>query len=106
MAAVTMPVLDRPSERAVQIRQSARKAFFGKPGCTGGKTTSVEGVPGWRSSCVLAKGQRAGNAFWTRSLAWQSNYAGSVSWFQECVGGIQTSVTHGVSGTVAHGHSH
>ena len=36
------------------------------------------------------KGQRAGNAFWTRSLAWQSNYAGSVSWFQECVGGIQT----------------
>ena len=27
MAAVTIPVLDRPSERAVQIRQAARKAF-------------------------------------------------------------------------------
>ena len=27
VAAVTMPVLDRPSERAVQIRQAARKAF-------------------------------------------------------------------------------
>ena len=27
VAAVTIPVLDRPSERAVQIRQAARKAF-------------------------------------------------------------------------------
>ena len=27
MAAVTMPVLDRPSERATQIRQAARQAF-------------------------------------------------------------------------------
>ena len=27
VSAVTMPVLDRPSERAVQIRQAARKAF-------------------------------------------------------------------------------
>ena len=27
VAAVTMPVLDRPSERAIQIRQAARQAF-------------------------------------------------------------------------------
>ena len=29
VAAVTMPVLDRPSEHAVQIRQVARKTFVG-----------------------------------------------------------------------------
>ena len=28
VAAVTMPVLDRPSERATQIRQAARQAFL------------------------------------------------------------------------------
>ena len=78
--AVTMPVLDRHSERAVQIRQAARKAFVESQD---DKTVrralvSLERFQSWRSCCVLAKGQRSGNAFWTRSLAWQSKRAGCV----------------------------
>ena len=52
VAAVTMPVLDRPSERATQIRQATRQAFCGESGsqsdaaCSGGETASVEGIPG------------------------------------------------------------
>ena len=52
-AAVTMPVLDRPSERATQIRQAARQAFVecqddkGDATCPARKTASVARVPSW-----------------------------------------------------------
>ena len=55
-------------------------------------------------------------AFWRQGKGWgmRSGHARwhgraivlSVSGFKECVGDIQTSVSHGVSGTVAHGTSH
>ena len=99
VAAVTMSVLDRPSERAVQIRQAARKAFVESQDDKA-MGRALERVQNWRSSCVLAKGQRSGNAFWTRSLAWQCNCAGSVSWFEECVDRVQASSAQGVARTV------
>ena len=93
VAAVTMPVLDRPSERAVQIRQAARKAFVESQDDKAMRRALVARPRPWRDFKVgLATGQRSGTAFWTRSLAWQSNCAGSVSGFKECVDRLQTSV--------------
>ena len=54
--AVTMLVLDRPSERASRfVRQHDRA-------CSGGEIASVEGIPGWRSRCVLTKRQGSWHA--------------------------------------------
>ena len=66
VAAVTMPVLDRPSERAVQIRRAARKAFVesqddkAKRRALVARPRPLERLQSWRSSCVLARGQRSG----------------------------------------------
>ena len=39
-------------------------------------------------------------------MARASSGAGIVPWLQELVGGIQTSVTQGVTGELAYGHNH
>ena len=109
-AAVTMPVLDCPVNTS-PIRQAARQAFVESQDdramrrALGGENTSLEGIPGWRSSCVLAKGQGSWHATWPCSLAWASSSAGTVVWINELVGCVQTSVTQGVTGTVANGHN-
>ena len=78
VAAVTMPVLDRPSERAVQIRQAARKASVESQDDKAMRRAMVARPRPWRDFKVgdqvafWRKG-KGRNAFWTSSLAWQSN---------------------------------
>ena len=81
-------------------RQTGRQS---DAACFGGKTASVEGVPGWKSSCVLAERQGSRHPTWTWSLARASSSAGAVSWIKERVGCVQTSIAQGVTGT---GHNH
>ena len=59
VAAVTMPVLDRPSERAVQIRHSARKAFLESQGDKAMQRALVARPRPWRDFKV-----RDQVAFW------------------------------------------
>ena len=111
VAAVTMPVLDPPSERAVQIRQAARKAFVESQDHKAMRRALVARPRPWREFKVgdQVAFWRKGNgrdAFWTRSLAWKSNCAGSVSWIKECEDRLQASIAQGVARTVADGNSH
>ena len=89
----------RFARRLWKVRTTERCGF-------GDKTACVEGVPGWRSSCVLVEGQGSQHATWTCSLAWASSSAGAVSWIKERVGCVQTSIAQGVTGTVANSHNH
>ena len=109
-AAVTMPVLDRPSERPIQIRQAARQAFVESQDDTAMRRALVARPCPWREFQVgdqiafrrkgKGRGMRHGHARWRG----QSSGAGTVSWIKERVGGVQTSVTQGVTGTIANGH--
>ena len=74
VAAVTMPVLDRPSERAVQIRQSARKAFLESQDDKAMRRALVARPRPWRELQVRdqvafwrkgkGQGMRSGHARW------------------------------------------
>ena len=48
VAAVTMPVLDRPSVRAIQIRQAARQAFVECQDHKAMRRALVKGARPWR----------------------------------------------------------
>ena len=74
MAAVTMHVLDRPSERAVQIRQAARKAFMESQDDKAMRRALVARPRPWRDFKVgdqvafwrkgKGRGMRSGHARW------------------------------------------
>ena len=74
VAAVTMPVLDRPSERAVQIRQAARKAFVESQDDKAMRRALVARPRPWRDFKVgdqvafwrkgKGRGMRSGHARW------------------------------------------
>ena len=100
MTAVTMPVLDRHSERAVQIRQAVRMFFVKSQDDKAMRRALVARPRPWRDFKVgdqvafLRKGRgqrmRSGHARW-------HGRAGSVSGFKECVDHLQTSVAQGVA---------
>ena len=74
VAVVTMPVLDRPSERAVQIRQEARKAFVESQDDKAMRRALVARPRSWRDFKVgdqvafwrkgKGRGMRSGHARW------------------------------------------
>ena len=80
VAAVTMLVLDRHSERAVQIRQAARKAFVESQDDTGMRHALVARPRPWRDFKVgdqvafwrkgKGRGMRSGHARWQEQLCW------------------------------------
>ena len=96
VAAVTMSVLDRPSELATQIRQAARQAFVES------QQNRVFGG-GSVSEIKLRSGERARVVACEMDMAWPSNGAVAVSVIKECVGCVQTSVAQSVAATVADG---
>ena len=99
MAAVTILVLDRPSERVTQIHQAARQAFVESQDDKATRRALVARPRPWREFQVgdqvafWRKRQRSRHETWSCSLARASSGAGIMSWLQECMGGKQTSVT-------------
>ena len=82
MAAVTMPVLDRPSERAIQIRQAARQAFVESQDDNAMRRALVARPRPWREfqvgdqvavwRNVKGRSMRSGQARWHgRAVAWR-----------------------------------
>ena len=113
MAEVTMPVLDLPSERATQIRQAARQALMECQDDKAMRRALVARPRPWREFQVgdqfaiwrkgKGRGMKHGHARWhgrAVTLALCSLVPRMCGWQ------YRTSVTQGVTGTVAHGHSH
>ena len=112
VAAVTMPVLDRPSERATQIRQAARQAFLECQDDKAMRRALVARPRPWREFQV---GDQV--AFWRKGKGRGTKY-GHARWHGRavilalCLGSKNVWVAYrhqlleGVSGTVAYGHNH
>ena len=109
---VTMPVLDRPSERATQIRQAARQVFVEGQDHRAMRRAPVARPRPWREFQVgdqvafwrkgKGRGMRHGHARWHG----QAVVLALSPEIKERVGCVQTSVVQGVTGTVANGHNH
>ena len=109
VAVVTMPVLDRPSERAIQIRHAARKASVESHDDKALRRALVARPRPWREFQVgdqvafwrkgKGRGMRFGHARWHGG----SQCAGAVSWIKERVDRMQTPIAQCVPRTVASG---
>ena len=109
--AVTMPVLDRPSERAVQIRQAARKAFVDSQDDKAMRRALVTRPRPWRDFTVgdqvafwrkeKGRGMRSGHARWHGRGIVLALCPGSKN-----VDRLQAPIAQGVARTVADGNSH
>ena len=99
---MTMLVLERPSERATQIRQAARQAFVEVHDIRAMRRVLVATPRPWREFQVgdqvacKGRGMRHGHARWH----------GRAVVLALCLGSQMTSIAQGVTGTVANALDH
>ena len=109
---VTMPVLDCPGERVIQIRQAARQPFVerqddkvmrraleARPSLES-EFRVEDQVAFWRKE--NGRGMRPGQS----RLAWESSCAGAVSRIKERVDRISLQIAQGVASTATDGNNH